>query len=415
MTAAVVGLAVMCLALPSAASATSAVPLRRLVASTVTFASDGSRYVAWQTRVGAPVVVFDTRTGAQRRLDLPVGCELANEEQRHNGRDAAAGRFLLSCRGGRSLESALLNGRDGTTIRLPNTADWTAVGTRYVLGVSEASTCVQSRNELAIGEEHGLPCLALYDLASSQVSYRPPSLWPDIDQAGAPPICPRLRQEPLTEQIKHGDREFAYGDGYFAKPGGRLRRDVRIERCHGRPTILPESGGPENEPENFDLRDGLLTWDTAHPGFEFNEYPHSEGANRTRGMLYSYDLSTGRRHDWKLPRLPVRETDRRFSVVSVLGYSTHTANMVFWIATTAGAVTRAGVEVESSAVYVAPLRQTARSTTSFATDGIRYAASSYKFEDLTITRQVAADGKPISGFVSYFRLNRALPFAPREV
>jgi hypothetical protein len=43
----------------------------------------------------------------------------------------------------------------------------------------------------------------------------------------------------------------------------------------------------------------------------------------------------------------------------------------------------------------------------------RPAASSYKFEDLTITRQVAADGKPTSGFVSYFRLNRALPFAPR--
>src|ERR1700678_2962031 len=41
------------------------------------------------------------------------------------------------------------------------------------------------------------------------------------------------------------------------------------------------------------------------------------------------------------------------------------------------------------------------------------AASRYKFEDLTITRQLAADGKQISGFVSYFRLNRALPFAPR--
>jgi len=39
--------------------------------------------------------------------------------------------------------------------------------------------------------------------------------------------------------------------------------------------------------------------------------------------------------------------------------------------------------------------------------------SSYRFEDLTITRQVAADGKPNPGFVSYFRLNRALPFAPR--
>ena len=36
------------------------------------------------------------------------------------------------------------------------------------------------------------------------------------------------------------------------------------------------------------------------------------------------------------------------------------------------------------------------------------AASSYKFEHLTIIRQVAADGKPTSGFVSYFRLNRAL-------
>src|ERR1039458_319628 len=187
LTAAVVGLPGMRSAASSGASATSAVPLRRLVASTVTFASDGSRYVAWQTRVGAPVVVFDTRTGAQRRLDLPVGCELANEEQRHNGRDAAAGRFLLSCRGGRSLESALLNGRDGTTIRLPNTADWTAVGTRYVLGVSEASTCVQSRNELAIGEEHGLPCLALYDLASSQGSYRSHSLWPAKAQEGEQP------------------------------------------------------------------------------------------------------------------------------------------------------------------------------------------------------------------------------------
>jgi hypothetical protein len=41
------------------------------------------------------------------------------------------------------------------------------------------------------------------------------------------------------------------------------------------------------------------------------------------------------------------------------------------------------------------------------------AKASYKFEDLTITQQVATDGKPISGFVSYFRLNRALPFAAR--
>ena len=45
---------------------------------------------------------------------------------------------------------------------------------------------------------------------------------------------------------------------------------------------------------------------------------------------------------------------------------------------------------------------------------LRPPVSSYKFEDLAITRHVAADGKPLSGFVSYFRLNRALPFAPRR-
>jgi hypothetical protein len=44
---------------------------------------------------------------------------------------------------------------------------------------------------------------------------------------------------------------------------------------------------------------------------------------------------------------------------------------------------------------------------------VRSPRRAIKFEDLTITRHVAADGKPTSGFVSYFRLNRALPFAPR--
>lgn len=39
-------------------------------------------------------------------------------------------------------------------------------------------------------------------------------------------------------------------------------------------------------------------------------------------------------------------------------------------------------------------------------------ASSYKFEDLAVTRLVS-DGKPTSGFISYYRLNRALPFASR--
>jgi len=40
--------------------------------------------------------------------------------------------------------------------------------------------------------------------------------------------------------------------------------------------------------------------------------------------------------------------------------------------------------------------------------------ASYKFEDLAITRQVAADGKLTSGFTAYYRINRPLPFAPRR-
>ena len=65
---------------PATAAGAAGSPFRRLAASTVAFASDGTRYVAWQTRVGAPVVVFDARTGAQRRLDLPDGCELCGFE-----------------------------------------------------------------------------------------------------------------------------------------------------------------------------------------------------------------------------------------------------------------------------------------------------------------------------------------------
>jgi len=56
----------------------------------------------------------------------------------------------------------------------------------------------------------------------------------------------------------------------------------------------------------------------------------------------------------------------------------------------------------------APVSLSARAVRSRA----QPAASSYKFEDLAVTRLVS-DGKPTSGFTSYYRLNRALPFAPR--
>jgi hypothetical protein len=89
----------------------------------------------------------------------------------------------------------------------------------------------------------------------------------------------------------------------------------------------------------------------------------------------------------------------------------------FAVALTA-AMTAVAALGSASFVLASPLRRMAASTGALlAGKSVRLraqpAASSYKFEDLTITRQVAADGKPIFGFVSYFRLNRALPFAPR--
>jgi hypothetical protein len=317
-----------------------------LAASTVAFASDGSLYVAWQTRPGAPVVVLDTRTGAQRRLGLPDGCELANEEQRQIGRDAAAGRFLLDCVIAGKRESSLLDATDGAVTQLPSgtasvVVGWTAVGSRYVLGQTEASACNQSPAE----RSQRVDCLALYDLATGKVTYRAQSQWPDLDRPGAPAICLRLRSKVIAYERNRNTREFDYSDGYFAAPAARGRK-VQIARCKGRQRALPSRGG---EPENFDLRSGSLTWDTGHPSGELQ----LEGEGTNTGSLTAYDLSSHRLTRWTLPHLPVRETTRGFSIVGVLGYSTHTANMVFWIATTAGGVTRAGVEVKSSTVYAA--------------------------------------------------------------
>lgn len=321
-------------------------PLRRLAASTVAFASDGSRYVAWQTRTGAPVVVLDTRTGAQRRLGLPDGCQLANDEQRQSGRDAAAGRFLLDCVIAGKRESSLLDATAGAITQLPGgtaslVVGWTAVGSRYVLGQTEASACNQSPAE----RSRRVDCLALYDLTTGKVTYRPQSQWPDLDRPGAPAICLRLRSKVIAEERIGYARDFDYSAGYFAASADHGRK-VQIDRCKGRPSTLPSHGA---EPENFDLRGGIATWDTGHPSGELQ----LEGEGTNTGSLTAYDLSNHRSKTWTLPRIPVRETTRGFSIVGVLGYSTHTANMVFWIATTAGAVTRAGVEVKSSAVYAA--------------------------------------------------------------
>jgi hypothetical protein len=320
-------------ALPSAAAASQ---FRRLAVSTVTFASDGARYVAWQTVTDGPIIVFDSGTGRRRSVTAPAGCQLADEEDRGSyGRPAAAGRFSLNCPAG---ATELLLATTGTVTPLPapgvSDAGWYTVGLRYVEGRAGRTACRQSASEL----KSGAYCIALYDLATKVVSYRPGFQPPDINEAHASAICVRLRKRLLAEE-KGLPRGFTYGAGFLARSAPN-RGGVALEGCGGRRRILPASG----EAENFDLRGGLLTWDTGLPGAQFQdskEVPY--------GKLWGYELSTGRRRSWTLPRLAL--VGER-PVSGVLGYSTHTTNTVLWIATRT-VILNTAISVGTSSVYAA--------------------------------------------------------------
>jgi hypothetical protein len=299
---------------------------------------------------------------------------------------------------------------------------WTALGTRYVQGTAAPEECSHGAGEHE-------PCIALFDLATDAVSYRPPSQVLNLDLPGAPQICPALRASLRAQLRQVLPEQFAFQGGVFAHPTAN-RPNIRIERCNGRSTLLRGPSEPPmkpggvrpSEPRSFDLGAGLLTWDTAHnaSGAEMNEQSNA------RGTLSSYRLSTGRRQTWKLPPLAligapdIDGSGPEVQSPGVYGYSTHTANTVFWIATRtvkAAGVTSA-LTVETSSVYAASVSSVAMPARAQPASGSRPAsgsqpASGYRFEDLTNTRQVAADGKPIPGFVSYYRLNQALPFAPR--
>jgi hypothetical protein len=107
----------------------------------------------------------------------------------------------------------------------------------------------------------------------------------------------------------------------------------------------------EGEPSNFELGGGLLTWDTGHSAVNFE--PNEETASR--GTLSSYQLSSGKRRTWKLPRLSINRGQDDESP-GVYGYSAHTANTVFWIATRMlVGVGEGSVAVGTSSIYAAPL------------------------------------------------------------
>lgn len=337
-----VGLSLVGVALLVCTAGAQASRLRVRVRSVVSFATDGSRYAAWQVRTGAPIVVLDTDTDAQHAIPNP-GCNLENEEE-HSGdvrRVAAAGEFMLSCvrDGG---PAALLNVRSGTSLRLPTeslSSEWNVLGVRYVEGYTQEDVCKHSGAELK-AEQTG--CIMLFQIATGAVSYRPQRQVVNLDEPGAPQECPAVQKR--ASVARESGLGGTYSGGILAIEGSRHNGDVEIVRCHGHPAVIPGLGGPRD----FSIGGGLLTWD--------NGLNPTEGATTSETRtLTSYGLSNRRRRSWALPFMTVKgqvEPQR----AEPYGYSSHTANTVFWIAPRAIELAlHGGGRVLSSSVYAAPL------------------------------------------------------------
>jgi hypothetical protein len=315
--------------------AASSLSLHQIAPSTRAFASDGSRYAAWQTSEGLPIIVLDTATRQRRSIAPPTGCKLQSQEEQSSpsgeaAPDAGSGRFLLRCG---VYEQGVLNVHTGEAQMLPDDLGrywWTLVGTRYA---ESPDTGCGSYDE----------CFALYDLATGAISVRRAPAIVNLDLPGAPaaPLCPALRDRILAAERAAVPPSFAYENGLFVHPAKRAGY-VEIDRCKRPPIMLSGRGAPRD----FDLSAGLLTWDTGYRSEGVDE----EEESRYPSVLSAYQLATGKRRSWRLPRLALVDGEPRRVV---FGYSTHTARTVFWIADRSVNHGKTGLIVESSSVYSA--------------------------------------------------------------
>jgi len=336
-------LALVLIMLGAVTSRADASPLRQLAGSTTSFATDGIRYAAWQDSPVSPIVILDTYTGSRREIKAP-GCVLENEAPREDPEViAGGGRFLLSC-----FEEL----RNGCFVALGH----------YLL------RCGEKLGEETTGEKESRQQVQrlLYArtgasilCSSSQICNRlnPPTV--------TKPVCQALRVKIRKAEATGG--EFVYRGGVFVRLTHNYR-NVRLERCHGHPLILPGPSEPTRhitligpghqkttkalspgEPNNFDLRDGLLTWSN---GFDPTGSSPFEDAIEY-GTLTSYELASGTRWTWRLPSIPLY-TGEEPPPSGVFGYSEHTVNTVFWIAARDMTGGEAGLCcVESSYLYAA--------------------------------------------------------------
>lgn len=331
--------AIVALLLGGGVRAASVSGLRQLVPRVVRFVSDGEGYVAWQVSDGSPVTIFDTlSTGRRKEVALPSGCRLREETSSgevvtySTASAANAGRFLIEC----ANRQALLDAATGALTPLPSRIGWGAVGQRYVEGDARNASCARSDIEV----ERNVGCIALYDIGTGAVTYRSEKLFAELDRPGAPPICVRLRADLLAPLVE----EFDFSDGLFVTRAS-VDEGVRYEGCRGRVTVLTERGPTEN----FDARGGLLTWDTGATV--------QSGNARHGGKLLSYEFASKKRHSWVLPVRPVYAEVLKPELVATgaYGYSSHTKNMVFWIAARSCTRTVAGCETETWSVDGAAL------------------------------------------------------------
>lgn len=337
----------------ASSDAAFASPFRRLVPSTVAFVSDGTRYAAWQVAKDSPLVVLDTWRGEKQSY---AGCAIEGEEGHAAGLVAAAGRFLVRC--GAETGTVLLDAATGAKTKLPepDSGEWRAIGSRYVEGNADRRVCKHSTSEekreaLGEGPEGELTCIALYEIATGTLSYRPGSQIAELDRPGAPVVCSAFR----TRLLANGGRfdtnpaGFGFGEGALAESvnhGEAPVKRIRIRHCRGRSRLISTAPGPRD----LFPAGGLLTWDTGHAGADFNA--GEEGEDTSHGKLWSYQTATGRRRSLPLPRTTIIGSRK---VQGVFGYSSHAGKTLFWIAART-LYSNKVVGVETSSVYAAPLR-----------------------------------------------------------
>jgi hypothetical protein len=290
-------------------------PLRRLAPSVTSFATDGIRYAVWQPSPVSPIVVLDTYTGSRREIKAP-GCVLQNEAPREDPEPIAEdGLFPISC---------FQEMRNGC----------------FIARGSHLLRCGEKLGEETPSEKESRQQVQRLLDARSGVDVL-------IDRpAVTKPVCRALRSKiVMATRGGLGAEQFAYSDGVFVRPS-RNERNVRLEHCHGRSLTLPGPIEPTRHitligpgrrktrellspagPNNFDLRDGLLTWSTGHDPTSFDEFQEAI----EYGTLTSYELANGRRRIWRLPDIPLY-TGEEPPPNGVFGYSAHTVNTVFWIA-----------------------------------------------------------------------------------